>query len=68
MPTSMVKTEQDEKDWKRAKKIVEEQYGGLEGRWPLVTHIFKNIQKGHKKASILRVAISYLARKPWLSR
>lgn len=53
MPASMVKTKQDEKDWNRAKKLVEDQYGSTEDRWAIVTHIFKNIQKSHEKAALV---------------
>lgn len=50
---AFVKTEKDEKDWQKAKKIVKKQYGKIEGNWPIVTHIFKNIQKGKSASRVV---------------
>ena len=41
-----VRTEEDEKKWQKAKKIVQEQHGSI--AWPLVTHIFNQMQKGEE--------------------
>ena len=41
-----VRTEEDEKKWQKAKTIVKEQHGSIS--WPLVTHIFNQMQKGEE--------------------
>jgi hypothetical protein len=40
----------DKAAWERAKKIVSDQYGGVEGNYAIVTHIYQNIVANPKKS------------------
>jgi hypothetical protein len=56
MPANLVKTPADEKAWSRAKASVKKTYGSAEGKWHVVTHIFKKIKDAHIKAASDRSA------------
>jgi len=47
MPSNLVKTKEDEKDWERAKKIAAKH--DHEENWRYITSVFKRLKKGRKK-------------------
>ena len=51
MPTNVVKTKKQEKAWRQAKKIVEEEYGLSKGKkfYKIVMSIYKQLIKKPKK-------------------
>lgn len=55
MPVNIVKTKADEKDWERARRVVDKEYPDKKpddkdkSYWKLTTHIYENMKKGDKR-------------------
>jgi len=60
MPVNVVHSAADEAKWKRAKKIVRKQYGGVEskGKFPVVMHIYQNMKKHASADEIFWTAVT----------
>lgn len=66
MPSNLVKTENDEKRWKRAKEAERESRSGGKTKWPVVTTIYENMKKSdshEKTAAVSALTYAVMLRK-----
>lgn len=66
MPVNIVKTKADEKDWERARRVVDKEYPDKKpddkdkSYWKLTTHIYENMKKSDKRKSDVKKEASTL--------